>query len=66
MSDTRIDRRFAALQAANRPALGRGGIGGGHIKLSTSSLKSSDSFSPFLPVANVIGNLELEILDVVK
>jgi transglutaminase-like putative cysteine protease len=44
--------------------LGRGGIGGGHLKLSHSSLSGSEGFSAFLPVAQVMGRLKVEVLEV--
>ena len=41
--------------------LGRGGIGAGHLKLVDSSLAGADSFSAFMPVAKVMGQLEIEV-----
>jgi hypothetical protein len=43
--------------------LGLGGIGAGHLKLATSSLKEATAFSSFLPVAQVLGKLKIEERD---
>ncbi|HEY1603681.1 MAG TPA: transglutaminase-like domain-containing protein [Pirellulales bacterium] len=43
--------------------LGLGGIGAGHLKLATSSLKEATAFSSFLPVAQVLGKLKIEVRD---
>ena len=42
--------------------LGLGGIGAGHLKLATSSLKEATAFTSFLPVAHVLGKLKIEVL----
>ena len=44
--------------------LGRGGIGAAHLKLVDSSLAGADSFSAFMPVAKVMGQLEIELEEV--
>ncbi|QDU62877.1 Transglutaminase-like superfamily protein [Planctomycetes bacterium Pan216] len=44
--------------------LGRGGIGGGHIKLADGSLKGSSAMQTFMPIFNVIGKLKVQIEDV--
>jgi hypothetical protein len=44
--------------------LGRGGIGAAHLKLTDSNLAGAQAYSSFLPVAQVIGQLKVEILDV--
>jgi hypothetical protein len=44
--------------------LGRGGIGAAHLKLTDSSLAGAQAYSCFLPVAQVIGQLRIEILEV--
>jgi hypothetical protein len=44
--------------------LGRGGIGAAHLKLTDSNLAGAQAYSSFLPVAQVIGQLKIEILDV--
>ena len=43
--------------------LGRGGIGAAHLKLVDSSLAGADSFSAFMPVAKVMGQLEIDVLE---
>ena len=43
--------------------LGRGGIGGGHLKLATSNLKGASALSSFLPVVTVLGRLKIEVID---
>ncbi len=55
-----IGDRWVPLDAT----LGRGGIGADHIKLADSSLKSSTAYSAMLPVIQVFGRLELEVLEV--
>jgi hypothetical protein len=44
--------------------LGLGGIGADHIKLSHSHLHGTGAYSTFLPILHVMGQLELEILEV--
>ena len=44
--------------------LGKGGIGGGHIKIATSSLAGSTPYGSLLPVARVLGQLQLQITQV--
>ena len=44
--------------------LGRGGIGAAHVKVADSDLSSASPVSALLPVIDVIGQLELEILSV--
>jgi hypothetical protein len=44
--------------------LGRGGIGAAHLKLTDSNLAGAQAYSSFLPVAQVIGQLKIEILEV--
>jgi hypothetical protein len=44
--------------------LARGGIGAAHIKLTTSSLTGASPQSVFLPVAQVVGRLKLQVVDV--
>jgi len=53
-----VEDRWVPMDAT----LGRGGIGAGHLKLADSSLKGASPFSVFVPVLNVIGQLELEIV----
>ena len=42
--------------------LGLGGIGAGHLKLTDSNLAGADGYSSFLPVAQVLGRLKIEVL----
>jgi len=44
--------------------LGRGGTGGGHLKLTDSNLSGADALAAFLPVVQVMGRLEIEVLGV--
>lgn len=44
--------------------LARGGIGAGHIKLAHSNLKDATALGCFLPVAQVLGRLTIEVLGV--
>ncbi len=55
-----IDGAWIPLDAT----LARGGIGAAHLKLADSSLKGTGAFSTFLSVAQVIGQLKIEILEV--
>lgn len=41
--------------------LGKGGIGGGHIKLADGSLKGASAMSTFLPIFKVIGKLKIHV-----
>ncbi len=43
---------------------GLGGIGAAHLKLADSSLQGESAYTCFLPVAQVIGQAKIEILDV--
>lgn len=55
-----IDGEWIPLDAT----LGRGGIGAGHIKLAHSNLSDSTALGCFLPVAQVLGRLKIEVLEV--
>jgi transglutaminase-like putative cysteine protease len=44
--------------------LGRGGIGAAHLKLTDSNLAGAQAYSCFLPVAQVVGQLKIQILEV--
>jgi hypothetical protein len=55
-----IEDRWVPLDAT----LGRGGIGADHVKLADSNLKGSTAYSAMLPVIQVFGRLELEVLEV--
>lgn len=52
-----IDGRWIPLDAT----LARQGIGAGHIKLASSSLRGADAFAALLPVVNVLGRLKLSV-----
>lgn len=54
-----IEDRWVPLDAT----LGRGGIGGGHLKVAHSNLKGAGPYAAFLPVFRVLGQLELEVLE---
>jgi hypothetical protein len=53
-----IDGRWIPLDGT----LGLGGIGAGHLKLTDSNLAGADGYSSFLPVAQVLGRLKIEVL----
>ncbi|MFV1964729.1 MAG: transglutaminase family protein, partial [Pirellulaceae bacterium] len=53
-----IGDRWIPLDAT----LGRGGIGAAHLKICHSSLEGTDALGAFLPVLNLMGKLELEIV----
>lgn len=55
-----LNGRWVPLDAT----LGRGRVGGAHLKLADSNLAEGGAVSSFLPVVNVIGQLEIEILQV--
>ncbi|MGA2620540.1 MAG: transglutaminase domain-containing protein [Thermoguttaceae bacterium] len=44
--------------------LARGGIGGGHLKLAHSSLEGSTAYSSLMPVIQVIGRLQVAVVEV--
>jgi hypothetical protein len=54
-----IEDRWVPLDAT----LGLGGIGGDHLKLDDSSLAGASAYTAMLPVIQVFGRLELEVLD---
>ena len=43
--------------------LGRGGIGGGHLKLAHSNLRDGDAYASFVPVVQVLGQVEIEVIE---
>ena len=43
--------------------LGQGGIGAAHLKLTDSSLEGAGAYSTFLPVAQVVGQLKIKVLE---
>ena len=53
-----IEDRWIGMDAT----LGQGGIGAAHLKLAVSSMEGSSAFADMLPIVQVIGRLELEIL----
>ena len=55
-----IDNRWVPLDAT----LGRGGIGAAHVKLRHTNLHGVGPYAAFLPVYQVLGRLEMEILEV--
>jgi len=55
-----IRDRWVPLDAT----LGRGGIGAGHLKLGDTSLKGGSAYTSFLPVAKVLGRLEISPIEV--
>ncbi len=55
-----VDEQWIPVDAT----LARGGIGAGHLKLGDSNLSGSISLASFLPVAQVMGQLEIESVDV--
>jgi hypothetical protein len=55
-----IDGRWMPLDAT----IGQGHIGAAHLKLGHSNLKAAGAFGTFLSVAQVIGQLKIEILEV--
>lgn len=54
-----IKDRWVPLDAT----LGLGGIGGDHIKLADSNLEGADGYSTFLPVAKVMGQLQIDVVE---
>ncbi len=54
-----LDGRWVPLDAT----LGRGGIGAGHLKLTDSALDGPTAYSAFLSVAQVMGQLKIDVLD---
>ena len=55
-----IDGHWIPIDAT----LGNGGTGAAHLILARSDLSTGDAFSAFLPVINVLGRLEIEVVDV--
>ena len=55
-----IAHHWIALDAT----LGRGGIGGGHLKILDSALADTASLVDLLPVLKVLGDLEIELIGV--
>ncbi len=55
-----IGDRWLPLDAT----LGQGGVGAAHLTLGSSALDAGASFTSFLPVIQVLGQLKLEILEI--
>jgi hypothetical protein len=56
-----LDGQWVGLDAT----LGLGGIGAAHLKLADSSLEGATAYSAFLPVAQVVGQLKIKVIDAV-
>ena len=54
-----VDGHWLPLDAT----LGQGHIGAAHIKLADSSLEGAGAYSTFLPVAQVVGQLKISVLE---
>jgi len=54
-----IKGRWIPLDAT----LGKGGIGAAHLKLAHSNLAGASAYSSFLPIAQVLGRLHVEIIE---
>lgn len=54
-----LDDRWAPLDAT----LGHGGTGIGHVAIATSSLAGASPYAVFLPVAQLLGQLEMEVVE---
>jgi hypothetical protein len=54
-----LDGKWIPLDAT----LGEGGIGAAHLKLTDSSLEGAAAYGSFLPVAQVVGQLKLSVLE---
>jgi transglutaminase-like putative cysteine protease len=59
-TEVHVDGKWMPLDAT----LGQGGIGAGHIKLTDSSLDGASAYSTFLPVAQVVGQLRIDVLEI--
>ena len=53
-----VDGRWIGIDGT----LGLGGIGAGHLKLTTSSLQDSSALASLLPVAQVLGKLKIDVV----
>lgn len=54
-----IDKHWVPFDAT----LGQGGIGAAHLKLAHSNLKETNALTCFLPVAQVLGQVSIEVLE---
>jgi len=59
-TEVHVDGRWIALDAT-RP---QGGTGAAHLKMAHSNFKKASALSAFLPLMQVIGKLQIEILEV--
>lgn len=59
-TEVHIEGRWIPIDAT----LGKGGIGAAHLKLAHSSLDGASAYSSFLPVAQVIGRLDIDVQEV--
>jgi transglutaminase-like putative cysteine protease len=59
-TEVHVGDRWIPLDAT----LGRGGIGAAHLKLTHTNFKDAGGLSPFLPVAQVMGRMKIEVLEV--
>ncbi len=55
-----IDNRWIPIDGT----LGLGGIGAAHLKIAQSNLAGASAYSAFLPVAQLLGHLKIEILEI--
>src|SRR5262249_17041726 len=58
-SEVWVDGRWVGLDAA----LGRGGISACHLKVADSSWRDVQTLAPLLPVARVIGKVQVEVIE---
>jgi hypothetical protein len=54
-----LDKHWVPFDAT----LGQGGIGAAHLKLAHSNLKETNALTCFLPVAQVLGQVTIEVLE---
>ena len=54
-----VDKHWVPFDAT----LGQGGIGAAHLKLAHSNLKETNALTCFLPVAQVLGQVSIEVLE---
>ena len=59
-TEVHVDGRWIALDATRA----QGGVGAAHLKMAHSNFKKASALSAFLPVMQVIGKLQIEILEV--
>lgn len=59
-NESLIDEQWIPFDAT----LGQGGIGAGHLKVRNSNLADATAISDFLPVAQLVGQIEIELVKV--